>query len=222
MKRTLSLTAVLILLLASGLVHGLWTERWGTSMLLQDAAARVDAIPLQVGPWRGRAEHADPETFEQAGAHAYWLRQYTHTESRFSPITAVLMCGRAGRMAVHTPEVCYGGAGFDMVHGRRHLGIAPEASEAGQFWSARFAKDKGVVRELLLYWSWNDGRGWQAPDSPRWHFRGAAYLYKLYIVREIADSTAPDDNPAADFLRYFLPAAQETLFASTPATEPRP
>src|SRR5262245_47984638 len=110
-RLTASLVAALLLLVC-GLAHGLWTERWSPSEALHHAAARVERVPMEIGPWKATAVETDSAAFFQAGALKYWARSYVD-ENRKTPVLVILMCGRAGRMAVHTPEVCYRGAGYD-------------------------------------------------------------------------------------------------------------
>jgi hypothetical protein len=122
-------------------------------------------------------------------------------------VLAILMCGRAGKMAVHTPDVCYRGAGYD---------VGGDASafklDGGQFWTARFTKKAaGKSSSLRLYWAWNSRAAWEAPTSPRWHFRGESFLYKLYVSHEMTHGTR-DADVTAEFLKEFVPQLNGTLF----------
>ena len=212
MKRTLLITGAVVLLLTSGLVHGLWTERWGTSQALADASARVAHVPLEIGAWTGTAIPVDADAFAQAGAQTYWSRTYRHETGK--SVTVILMCGRAGRMAVHTPEVCYRGIGYEM-NGAISTYTGGDAAKS-EFRAARFFRQQGTVSQLRILWSWNDGRAWQAPANPRWQFRGAPYLYKLYIVREAAgDLPNLDTDPAVEFIRELIPALERSLSRGT-------
>ena len=47
--------AGVLILVGTGVVHGLWTERWHKSRELEDAVARIDFLPDQVGDWKGVA-----------------------------------------------------------------------------------------------------------------------------------------------------------------------
>jgi hypothetical protein len=197
------------LLLATGLVHGIWTERWQPSEALEQAAARVGRLPLDIGDWQGSDVTVDPEAFTQAGARGYWARSYSRRDGGGS-VLVILMCGRAGRMAVHTPEVCYRGAGYDLLETATRTVARDEAGiELGSFWSARFSKQSGTANDLRLSWAWGEGNGWQASTNPRWDFRGQPFLYKLYASHELATAESPDLT--AEFLRQFLPVLKEVL-----------
>ena len=93
-------------LLASGLVCHLLAK---DSAALDDAAARIALVPKMIGDWHGHDEEPDDRSFEQAGAKGYWMRSYVNQRTKAS-VLAILMCGRPGKMSVHTPEVCYRGA----------------------------------------------------------------------------------------------------------------
>jgi hypothetical protein len=97
------------------------------------------------------------------------------------------------------------------------------ADSPAAFWVGNFRKVGAPVPEFLrIYWAWNDGGGWAAADNPRLAFGRAPALYKLYVVRATVDVSAPPErDPAADFLRQFLPLADAAL-ARPPAGDDRP
>src|SRR6266446_9220579 len=113
MPRRVAIAAALVLIALCGVVHGLRAERWQTSRALEEALARVELAPLEIGDWKAEPQENDVQAFAQAGAQRYWTRLYTNARKGQS-VLAILMCGRAGRMAVHTPEVCYRGAGYEL------------------------------------------------------------------------------------------------------------
>src|SRR5581483_5422738 len=140
MKRIAVIVVALVVVIGSGLVHGVWGDRWQKSTALEEACARVAQVPLELGDWHGKEVIVDDEEFRRAGAEAYWMRTYTHRRQPLS-VLVILMCGRAGRMSVHTPEVCYQGAGFQMLGTPRATKIAwADDEEPGRFWTARFGK----------------------------------------------------------------------------------
>lgn len=202
-NRTYAFLAAVALLLTSGVVYHLLA---GDTEQLDVAAARVAEVPKVIGDWRGEDETPDATAFAQTGAKAYWMRQYVNEKTKAS-VLVILMCGRAGKMAVHTPEVCYSGAGYQ-------LGDQPAAcviQKDDQFWTAQFTKKNGQLR---LYWAWNARGTWEASTAPRWQFRGEPFLYKLYVSRETTGqpSATPQNDATADFLRVFVPELNRTLF----------
>jgi hypothetical protein len=209
MVRFIPWITALTLLLSVGLVHGLWTERWHASAALEHACAQVETVPLEIGDWQGSDVEVDNGLFALAGARAYWARTYTDRRGG-GTVLAILMCGRSGKMSVHTPEICYRGAGYDLLQEPARTILRDDADEElGTFWSARFSRQSGTANDLRLYWAWSAGDGWEAPVNPRWAFRGRPYLYKLYVSHELAASS--DLDPSAEFLRQLLPVLKERL-----------
>jgi len=209
------LIAVTVLLTA-GLVHGFWTNRWQQSGALEEAVSRLPSVPLQAGPWQGTDVTVDPEPFRQARAAGYWLRNFNR-EGGPGTMTVILMCGQAGHMSVHTPDICYRGAGFEMISQPHKQAIeagSPDGKD--EFWTARFRQGaRNTGAELRIFWAWGTGPVWQAPESPRWALGDSAFLYKLYIVHETNDPTnAAQDT--ADFLKEFIPVLRKSLNSSTP------
>ena len=212
----LRLTTFLIalaILVAAGLVHGFWGERWNPSPALQEAAARVEQVPLKIGIWQGKALDSDAAAFYQAGAQTYWTRSYS-IPGRKGSVLVILMCGRAGRMSVHTPEVCYRGAGFEMAGPAEAVAVSTdEGDNLGTFWTARFSKPAGVASDLRLFWSWNRAGAWEASASPRMELGGQPFLYKLYVSLDAQGGAAASKEAGQDFLKQFLPELKRTLFA---------
>jgi hypothetical protein len=219
MRRFLPILTGGVLLVLTGVVHGLWTGRWHTSEALVAAAARVEAVPRTIGTWQGKELPTDPALYAQAGARGYWLRAYA--TDRGGAVSVVLMCGPWSKMSVHTPDFCYSGAGYEMVGAAvREKVTAPGAAPA-EFWTARFRKQSPTGATFLrILWSWSTDGTWRAPDRPRWTFAGSPYLYKLYLVRDVTGEVEPAELVRSlAFLPELLPELQKSLFA--PAALPR-
>ncbi len=204
MQRWAAFAIAFVVLLIGGIVHGTLADRWQTSTALTTAVERLPGVPNDVGAWHGKdSEHIPKSDFEQTGALSYLVRIYQRPGHE--PIEVILMCGRPGRMSVHTPEICYGGVGYELRN-------PPKRSETsnGSFWKAQFSKPKTKASDLALYWSWNAGAGWTASDSPRWAFAGQSFLFKLYLSqRRIMNVEGPSETEL--FLREFLPVLERTL-----------
>jgi hypothetical protein len=212
MKRQATFLCALIILVAAGLVHGFWAERWNPSTVLQDAAARVDRVPLQIGAWKAQIMDANSAAFFQAGAQSYWTRSYVHSGDK-TALLVILMCGRGGRMAVHTPEVCYRGAGYEMENTPQTLVVhAARGADLGTFWTARFSKETTASAGLRLYWGWTASGSWQASSNPRWDYGAEPFLYKLYLSQDAPGTANVASEAALDFMSQFLPELHQTLF----------
>ena len=195
--------AAIAALLASGVLYHSVAQ---DSVQLDEAAARVALVPIVVGDWHARNDATEDRAFEQTGAKGYWMRHYVNQKTQTS-VLVILMCGRPGRMAVHTPEVCYSGAGYELQNQPAPCAIKSDA----HFWTAQFTKKSGRLR---LYWAWNAQGGWNASAAPRWQFRGEPFLYKLYLSRDLGpdETVTPESDVTAEFLRRFVPELNRTLF----------
>jgi Protein of unknown function (DUF3485) len=221
--KVLPIAIATALLISSGVVHGLWTNRWHNSDALLQAVARVDQVPLNVGPWQGRALGApdvDAAAFIKAGALGYWMRRYVNQKDG-SQVTATLMCGPHGDIAVHPPEVCYTASGYDMAEKPVPF-VVKSATSTGvpaEFRTAVFASSAAEpgTRRLRIFWAWNATGDWLAPEGDaRWTFRGAPFLYKLYVAHEFTGPAGPpDSDPCAALLPLLLPQLREALFPSS-------
>jgi len=219
MFRPVPVLTALSLVALSGLAHGLVTARWHKAAALEAALERVPAVPLRIGGWHGSELPADPEMVAQAQAEAYWMRSYQQGTDR-PAFTVILMCGRAGPLSVHTPDVCYRGAGYEMAGSEAVLDAPIQAGGApAQLWTAVFRKEQPAdTRRLRLFWTRSADGTWQAPRAPRLAFAGRPFLYKLYVVRELAGQTAAEADATVPFLRELLPALSQALFGKA-ATE---
>ena len=203
-SRMLSFVAAMAVLLVSGMLYkSLATD----SEQLDRAVASMARVPMEIGDWKGTdaaEDEIDARAFAQAGAKGHWTRTYVNERNKVS-VLAILMCGRSGKMAVHSPEVCYHGAGYQLTGQPVVSPIKNElGDELGRFWTGDFGKKSGLTTGLRLYWGWNVHGAWEAPENPRLHFRGEPFLYKLYLSRDLNPhqrSADPRDDPAYGFLR---------------------
>lgn len=213
MLRVLALLTAILSIVVPGIAVGIWSGRWSESHQLKQAVVRLGRVPRDIGEWTGRDVELDRREVEGAGLAGYLSRRYeNHRDGRV--IDVVLMCGLPGPVSVHTPDVCYRGAGYKLTAPPSRWSPPEEADgRSAVFWTARFALDDGVtqgVRRIL--WTWHAGPGWDAPDNPRLTFARFPALYKLYVIQEMGQ---PDDQavdgPYDDFIRALLPELEKAL-----------
>lgn len=199
-----------IALIICGIVHGFWTDRWAAPVEATAAAARLDTLPLELGEWRGEA--IEVKSGEAgAGVAGCIKRRYVHGPTG-TTVSIVLVCGRPGPVAIHTPEVCYGANGF-LVGGKD----AAAVNEVGEkLWKADAMRTSASEEtRLRLYWGWNGGSGWTASEDARRQFVRSPVLHKLYVVRELSSlSESNREEPCEEFLRVLLPALRTSLFGT--------
>lgn len=205
MTRIVCLIAAAGILIAAAVAHGLRTDRWGPRADLVAAAARLDQVPAKLGEWEGSAAKIDERQIAAAQVAGYLARRYVHRSSG-QEVTVLMLCGRPGPISVHTPDICYGGIGY-------RPGPQEKREVSGSsVWTALFTKDGPSPDTLRINWTWNDGRGWQAADSPRFSFANSSVAYKLYVQRQVRPNESFEGDPSRDFLALLLPELQKCLF----------
>lgn len=222
MKTALPIVAAMALVLATGLLHGWWTERWQRSPDVQDAVARLQdpaRLPCDVGDWKCDDTPVDQAALAQAGAESYWIRKYTNSRTKQVALV-ILLCGRSGRMSVHRPEYCYRGAGYEMVGSAVRTPVKVAADEPPvEFWTGLFRKEEPTqTRTLRIYWTWFSGDSWQSPPGdPRLAFARHPALYKLYVVHDVEERSAPPEKDSyLDLIRRLLPPLTRALTPEPP------
>src|ERR1700693_1782330 len=149
MSRLLPLMISIPLVLLVGALEGVWTDRWGRSTELQSAVARLENVPLDLGEWKGKNLDLDADQVAGAQLSGYLYRQYVHKPTG-NTVSILLVCGRPGPISVHTPDVCYRGAGFEAAAAPLKQRIPADSPEdQGEFWTARFQKPEAFTPALL-------------------------------------------------------------------------
>ena len=192
--RSLTWIAALAILGVSGLVQGRLTGRWSTSKELSEAVVRLSLLPKQVGTWSGEDVDPDLATLHRIGIADGVVRRYRDAKDG-STITVMVVCGRPGPVSVHTPDVCYGGAGYSVA--------TPPAEVLPGFMASTMVRpSQAIADNLQVYWSWNALGRWAAPSNPRFAFGNRPYLFKLYVIRPVRTPSEPlDSGPGADFAK---------------------
>jgi hypothetical protein len=199
------------LLLLSGVVHGLRTDRWGISQPRAAMPARLANLPATVGDWTGEDVPIDPRQIRYAEADAALQRRFVRHrpgEERIEA-TLVVLCGRPAPLAAHTPDICFQNSGYRMAGEPRVF--TPEHSRGDSFWQARFSRP-GEQGAFEVYWSWSEGGAWIAADDARLEFGRGRALYKLYLACPLDPAAKPGDpDPAQRLLADLLPDLHRCL-----------
>jgi Protein of unknown function (DUF3485) len=213
MPRVLLILSVAVFVLGEGYLCGRWSGRWDGDQDPQTAEVLSSRLPLRCGDWQGESQQLNPDIVERAGFRGYVLRRYVNQRSG-AVVCVLLAWGRSGPLSVHTPEVCYGGAGFGMAAApTRFAPTVKEGSTPAEFSKTTFTRqDSTSAERLRVLWSWNKGGGWEISDDPRWTFAGTPVLYKMYVAQPFFPrDEAADGADCVEFLRLFLPACNKAL-----------
>jgi Protein of unknown function (DUF3485) len=203
--------AVLALTAFTAVAHGLVTARWTGG---RDEKPLMPDVPNTIGDWVG----SDDNTEIDDPLLSNLTRKYTHARSgRWFLIS--LTAGHPGLTAVHTPEYCYRGSGYDQVGPIEWRTAESKSGLPATFWTTEFEKKSAAgTEQLRVFWAWSAGQGWAAPDSPRWHYMTKPLLYKLYVISGGPVNLAAGKDPVLDeFLATLLGALDQSLFAQPDA-----
>jgi hypothetical protein len=210
MLRSLPPIFAAVLIVGTGIVHGFWSDRWAPAAEPREAAERFAALPMTVGEWDGKDPDKPGESVP--GVVGSFQRHYTHRITG-TTVTVALVCGRPGPVSIHTPDSCYTASGYDF--GTRS---PVEVAKGADFWTADAVRTKATDEtRLRVFWAWNAGQGWNAPEDARTAYARYPVLHKLYVLRELDSLAEPvKDDPGLSFLRAFLPELNARLFAPAP------
>jgi exosortase len=203
------------IVIATGAVTGRWTHRWTTSDELKLAVARLDGVPQTIGDWVGSEEQVNPQDLIAADLQGCVVRRYENRRNG-RKIGVMLVCGRPGPVAVHTPDVCYPSNGYKMDQDQPDTIVLKPKSGLieSQFLAARFRREHAVTSEgLRIFWSWSASGNWTVPRSTRLEFAGHPFLYKLYVISTSAGEQDQIGAPwQKEFIERFLVELDKRLF----------
>lgn len=211
--RVLALPVSLLIIVLAGVVHGGLSGRWGASQELQQAVERLNSIDQTIGEWQARDFELDPQQIQIGEIASYLARSYRNASGE--QYTVMLVCGRPGPISAHTPEWCYGGAGFHTETANVTERLEVGDNRSASFWRNLFLKERAAVPESLeICWAWNAGDGWQAPENPRLAYSPERFLYKLYVVRDAsADGEGGEEaNDRMKFMQALILSVEAALF----------
>ncbi|MFO0842167.1 MAG: exosortase-associated EpsI family protein [Gemmataceae bacterium] len=215
MTRWIYSVAASLALVAAGVVHGFWTDRWVGDARLTDAAARLADIPTRIGDWEGSEIEVKPNQVG-AGVTGHAQRRY-HNVRTGATVAVAIVNGRPGPVATHTPEACYGAAGY--VVGKRAPVELDTPGGPARFWTSDATRTRATDEtKVRIYWAWNGGDGWTASGDARREFSRYRYpvLHKLYVLRDLNEPSTnagkDKDEPCVAFLNALVPALDRALF----------
>ena len=139
------------------------------------------------------------------------MRRYEAPDG--SAVTMMIVCGLPGPTSVHTPEICYAGAGYEPATDRTKVTLPRPLGPGDEFWTTDFLKQDTTTPEYLrIFHAWSvDGR-WRASSNPRLDFGGSRALYKMYVVRPMPRIDGkPEDDLSLAFMRSFLPEVAKAI-----------
>lgn len=210
----IALLATGALTIASGVMAGKLTNRWGSPGHLEAAADKLDAFPDRIGNWRLSSDEAlNDYVTGQLQCTGYINRTYVN-EQTGTQLSVALIVGPYGPNSVHKPDVCYPNMGYASARRPQkwqpsHRPAASDSSSGpseDEFWVASFEAKEPGMDPLHVYYAWSSGNHWRAPTYPRFALGGSPVLYRLQISSRFEwTSDTETDNPCTDFLTALIP-----------------
>ena len=217
MYRLFLVSVTLGVLVATGLISGLWNDRWTTYREEEIAAAgeKVDKVPLTIGRWFGSDIVENQTTLPEEIIGRNIVRRYVNQNNGMA-VTLYLTCGATKPMWYgHLPTECYPGAGYTLANSpeKHPLSLEP-GSVPESFRVATFSmEDAAATVNLRVFWSWSGDGAWQTPDHPQKAFAHYPFLYKLYLIRRLIKEDEPvKEDPCMEFAKVLLPELKKSLF----------
>lgn len=230
--------AFAVIVLVSGFLHGRQTHRWSDPPPLDDFVARLKNIPQKFDDWTGTPARF-MDDLRTHGIEEYLLINYSNNKS-IENYQVLVVVGRPGPIAAHTPDVCYRGEGFtsNSEPTRSDVTIKEEGrNRTFELFDLKLRPPSTRVMdyELEIRWAWMPpAQGLRAPASPRVEFADQQALYKVYVIHKKpvssssglqANSTLPvapsaskgSANDTNAFLLKFLPRLEAALKDPAPS-----
>lgn len=216
----MGIVVAVALTVASGVIQGRMSDRWGPPAAVYTAAETIDQLPKTVKGQSRTWELLDSEELTEIEKNTlkpinYFCRRYICRagESQLGAVVRVtLLVGLHGPISVHNPEICYSARDFPVVEAKRQV---PIGESGDTFWAETVSSNDADRGKLRIYWGWSTGKTWTAPDDARFHFAGSPYLYKLQLAsREPGGIEVSAGDACKEFLEDFVPLLQGYLLDS--------
>ena len=174
-----------------------------------------DRFPLTLDSWQGRVDPIDPRVAAVLHADDYLSRVYQ--DGARPPIgvyAAYFRSQREGSM-IHSPMNCLPGAGWQPTSQSTIVIETSDGTHPMQIEANRYIIQKGLDRELVLYWYQSHGRAiaseytsrfFMIRDSIKLHRTDAALVrIAIPVVNGDSDSENAAERYATSFVRRFVP-----------------
>ena len=209
-----AVTTIVVLTITSGIVQGRLGGRWHLTQDEYHLEKKLEEFPRDCGSWElHETLSLTPYAQSELECRSYLHRRYVHRDSG-KAVTVAVLVGPAGPIAVHTPEICYSARDYELHEQRVQATIRLNETQA-RLWKTTLYPTGTAAGSLRVYYGWNDGRGWVAPEEPRFFFVGRRRLYKVQIVASLPPVSDAQDDPCTEFLQNFLPVLEQYLVQPT-------
>jgi Protein of unknown function (DUF3485) len=191
----------LAITVATGLVYGRASQRWGPAPDLAAAAKQLAGMPTEIGNWQVVNNiPMDDDAIRMLQCAGYVNRQYVNSQTGENVNVAITL-GPSGPISVHTPEICYSSRDYTLLGDRKRFELPGSVDGQQSFWKVLFHPNNGTADSMAVCYAWTAGNRWEASDHPRFEFAGQTLLYKLQIASIGPEAAVSDkEGPCERFL----------------------
>ncbi len=194
------IAALLLLTVASALVHGRMTYRWGIPSELQEVSDAVGAIPKQLGEWKYVEDgHEMTEgVIAELGVTRYVSRIYANGQDS---VTLLLMAGKTGRLVRHTPDICYGASGNTFLKEPSPV-VLDVDGESHEFRVLPIRPSSDLSGDFVVVYGFAHGGKFLSPSKPRLTYHGLPAVEKIQVLcRPDGDNLSEIPEHAKSFVQ---------------------
>jgi EpsI family protein len=214
-NETLVRTLVLAALLGLTSAYLTWADRAEAAPLRQN----FSEFPMQVGAWSGRpATEFSSEVLATLALDDHLNRFYASSRGQLAHVYVGYYASQRQGASIHSPLNCLPGAGWLPVSNSRmnvNVSASPEAGASQTIAVNRYVIQKGLDKQLVLYWYQSHGRvvaseywskAYLVLDSIRIHRSDAALVRVIAPIREGGSaSEAASEAAAIDLVQSMFP-----------------
>jgi hypothetical protein len=194
-----------ICLLGSGVVHGLWTDRWaGTDVVPGEIV--LGRVPDKIGAWVG----TDLPPLDHPGSISSLHRQYTN-ELTDRSVNVLLTTGSVQMISDYPITRLFRGHPYRAVSEPSSLSFwclhegFKERILHGFFSSDYYEPANLKTQQLIAVWAWTEDGVWESPIKPQDRFDQRGEVYRLYVTQDWDFSAQSRPNDIQNFLTTALP-----------------
>jgi hypothetical protein len=169
-------------------------------------------LPMTLGSWQvpgGREQILDSEIVQITRCVDYVKRRYVNDQTGVG-VEALVLYGPAS--IAHRPEVCYPGAGYELVDKARVRKLSVPGGQATLL-SLTFARgEPGAAERQQVFYSLRLGSRWTV-DVDFKRLERVPALYKIQVVRPVGPGERLDlgIDPCETFLEAMLPELERRI-----------
>ena len=191
--------------IATGVVCGRVSQRWGPVPDLLAAARHLESLPTQIGDWQLLGEEEIPELVVRTLSCAGYVNRHYVNRKSGETVDLAIIVGPGGPISVHTPEICYSSRAYSIEEPRRRMQLSDGDGHKHSFWNTDFRSTNATAEQLRVYYGWCADGTWIASDSPRFQFAGRRLLFKLQMSSRVPPAKTENvQDPCQEFLSAFL------------------